>query len=113
MNRKYQIAGHLFEVSGEKLCESVARIEGFRPFEVAEGEPVFGFQEGKVTDVPEMEKVEYTLEYEGVKGTFRGSLHTSAISIKQLQGGDRSECSLRIFLEETIRKTHKSTIFTH
>ena len=70
MNRKYQIAGHLFEVSGEKLCEAVARIEGFRPFEVAEGEPVFGFQEGKVTDVPEMAKVEYTLEYEGVKGTF-------------------------------------------
>ena len=70
MNRKYQIAGHLFEVSGEKLCDAVARIEGFCPFEVAEGEPVFGFQEGKVTDVPEMAKVEYTLEYEGVKGTF-------------------------------------------
>lgn len=70
MNRKYQIAGHLFEVFGEKLCEAVARIEGFRPFEVLEGEPVFGFQEGKVTDVPEMAKVEYTLEYEGVKGTF-------------------------------------------
>ena len=70
MNRKYQIAGHLFEVSGEKLCEAVARIEGFRPFEVAEGEPVFGFQEGKVTDVPEMVRVEYTLEYEGVKGIF-------------------------------------------
>lgn len=70
MNRKYQIAGHLFEVSGEKLCEAVARIEGFRPFEVAEGEPVFRFQEGKVTDVPEMVRVEYTLEYEGVKGTF-------------------------------------------
>ena len=70
MNRKYQIAGHLFEVSGEKLCEAVAQIEGFRPFEVPEGEPVFRFQEGKVTDVPEMVRVEYTLEYEGVKGTF-------------------------------------------
>ena len=70
MNRKYQIAGHLFEVSGEKLCEAVAQIEGFRPFEVVEGEPVFRFQEGKITDVPEMAKVEYTLEYEGVKGTF-------------------------------------------
>ena len=70
MNRKYQIAGHLFEVSGEKLCEAVARIEGFRPFEVAEGDPVFRFQEGKVTDVPEMVRVEYTLEYEGVKGIF-------------------------------------------
>ena len=70
MNRKYQIAGHLFEVSGEKLCEAVVQIEGFRPFEVVEGEPVFRFQEGKITDVPEMAKVEYTLEYEGVKGTF-------------------------------------------
>ena len=70
MNRKYEMAGHLFEVSGEKLCEAVARIEGFRPFEVAEGEPVFHFQEGNVDDVPEMTKVEYTLEYEGVKGTF-------------------------------------------
>ena len=70
MNKKYQIAGHLLEVSGEKLCEAVARIEGFRPFEVAEGEPVFRFQEGKVTDVPEMVRVEYTLEYEGVKGIF-------------------------------------------
>lgn len=70
MNRKYQIAGHLFEVSGEKLCEAVVRIEGFRPFEVVEGEPVFRFQEGKITDVPEMAKVEYTLEYEGVKGIF-------------------------------------------
>ena len=70
MNRKYLIAGHLFEVSGDKLCEAVVRIEGFRPFEVVEGEPVFRFQEGKITDVPEMAKVEYTLEYEGVKGTF-------------------------------------------
>ena len=52
------------------MCEAVDRIEGFRPFGVAEGEPVFGFQEGKVTDVPEMVRVEYTLEYEGVKGIF-------------------------------------------
>lgn len=70
MNRKYQMAGHLFEVSGEKLCEAVACIEGFRPFEVAEGEPAFRFQEGEASDVPEMKGVEYTLEYEGVRGTF-------------------------------------------
>ena len=57
MNRKYEIAGHLFEVSGDKLCEAVARIEGFCPFEVAEGEPVFHFQEGNVGDVPELVKV--------------------------------------------------------
>ena len=70
MNRKYQIAGHLFEVSGEKLCDAVASIEGFRPFEVTEGDAVFRFQEGETGDFPEMEKVEYALEYEGVKGTF-------------------------------------------
>lgn len=70
MNRKYQIAGHVFEVSGEKLCDAVASMEGFCPFEVAEGETVFKFQEGETNDIPEMEKVEYTLEYEGVKGTF-------------------------------------------
>ena len=70
MNRKYQIAGHLFEVSGEKLCEAVASIAGFQPFEVTEGNPGFRFQEGMNMDVPELVKVEYTLEYEGVKGTF-------------------------------------------
>lgn len=70
MNVKYQIAGHLFEVSGERLCAAVACIEGFRPFEVKEGEPVFRFQEGKADDVPSMDKVEYTLEYEDVKGIF-------------------------------------------
>ena len=48
MNRKYEIAGHLFEVSGEKLCEAVARIEGFRPFDVAEGKPVFHFQSSSI-----------------------------------------------------------------
>lgn len=70
MNRKYQIAGHLFEVSGEELCKAMACIEGFRPFEVAEGEPVFRFLEGKASDIPEMKNVEYDFEYEGVKGTF-------------------------------------------
>lgn len=70
MNRKYQIAGHLFEVSGEKLCEAVASITGFQPFEVMAGNPAFRFQEGNDMEAPEMVKVEYTLEYEGVKGTF-------------------------------------------
>jgi len=70
MNRKYRIAGHLFEVSGERLCAAVASIEGFHPFEVVEGEPVFRFQEGRMNEIPLMKKVEYTLEYEGVKGSF-------------------------------------------
>jgi len=70
MTRKYQIAGHLFEVCGEKLYEAVTRMDGFRPFEVTEGESAFRFQEGMADDIPSMTKVEYTLEYEGVKGSF-------------------------------------------
>ena len=70
MTRKYQIAGHLFEVCGKKLCEAVTRMDGFRPFEVTEGESAFRFQEGMADDIPSMTKVEYTLEYEGVKGAF-------------------------------------------
>lgn len=70
MNRRYQIAGHLFEVSGKKLCEAVDTIKGFRPFEITEGEAVFCFQEGQINNAPEIKKVEYALEYEGVKGTF-------------------------------------------
>ena len=86
-NKKYQIAGHLFEVSGEKLCEAIACIEGFRPFEVMEGEPVFSFQEGKTSDVPEMKQVEYTLEYEGVKGTFGRTAEGFRMSLQPETGG--------------------------
>jgi len=70
MNRKYRIAGHVFQVSGEKLCEAVARIEGFRPFEVQEGFPSFSFQEGKPEDIPVAQSIQYSFEYEDVKGTF-------------------------------------------
>lgn len=82
MNRKYQIAGHLFEVSGEELCKAIACIEGFRPFEVAEGEPVFRFLEGKVSDIPEMKNVEYDFEYEGVKGTFGRTAEGFRLNLK-------------------------------
>lgn len=70
MSKKYQIAGHLFEVMGEQLCAAVTCIEGFRPFKVEEGEPLFRFQEGNLSDIPPMQKVEYVFEYEGVKGAF-------------------------------------------
>lgn len=86
MNRKYQIAGHLFEVSGEKLCAAVACIEGFRPFEVTEGEPVFCFQEGKTSDIPEMKKVEYTLEYEDVEGIFGRTTKGFRLNLKPEAG---------------------------
>ena len=87
MNRKYQIAGHLFEVSGEKLCEAIACIEGFRPFEVLEGEPAFRFLEGETSDVPEMKKVEYTLEYEGVKGSFGRTAEGFRLNLQPETGG--------------------------
>lgn len=70
MNRKYKIGGHLFEVIGENLCEAVARIEGFRCFEVKEGSASFRFRELVSEDVPEMMVVQYSLEYENVKGVF-------------------------------------------
>ena len=53
MKKKYQIAGHCFEVSGEKLCEAVTRIQGFNPFEVSEGKVEFLFREGAGKDIPQ------------------------------------------------------------
>lgn len=70
MNRIYQIAGHWFEVSGERLCEAVARIDGFRPFEVESGEASFFFRVGELTDVPAQVAAQYIFEYEDVTGTF-------------------------------------------
>ena len=70
MNRKYRIAGHVFQVSGEKVCEAVARIEGFKPFEIQESEASFCFQEGSSEQVPTIQKVQYTFTYEDVDGTF-------------------------------------------
>ena len=64
----YQVAGHRFGVSGEKLCKAVSCIEGFRPFRVEEGEVLFTFVEG--TDVLPMQQVQYEFAYEDVTGTF-------------------------------------------
>ena len=44
---------------------------GFRPFiSDAKEEYDFVFEEGNKEDIPTFDKVEYTLEYEDVKGTF-------------------------------------------
>ena len=85
MNSIYQIAEHIFEVSGENLCAAVAGIEGFRPFVIKEGEPAFRLMEGKGLDVPIFEKVEYCLEYEGVKGTFGRTLDGYRLNLKPEQ----------------------------
>lgn len=68
MNRKFQIAGHLFEVHGEWLCKAIDKIEGFKPFEANEGEPLFSFIPD--TDVPTMKYVQYEFNYENVVGRF-------------------------------------------
>ena len=70
INRKYRIAGHLFEVSGERLCKAVECIEGFKPFVVEKGEPEFSFNEGAEAEIPTLMQVQYTFEYEEVTGTF-------------------------------------------
>lgn len=67
-NRTYQIAGHRFVVSGDKLCKAVEGIAGFRPFEVREGETLFAFVGD--TAAPVMENVQYTFGYEDVSGFF-------------------------------------------
>lgn len=68
MNKTYQVAGHRFLVSGDKLCKAVEGIAGFRPFEARKGETLFSFVEDTV--VPVMENAQYTFEYEDVKGFF-------------------------------------------
>lgn len=68
-NRKYEIAGHLFEVSGENLVAAMSGIEGFKSFEATEGEPLFHFMEGASEDVPAMVKEQYTFDYEDVHGS--------------------------------------------
>ena len=68
MNSTYQVAGHCFGVSGERLCQVVESIEGFAPFRTDEGKVLFSFVEG--TEVPEMSRILYNFTHEGVTGTF-------------------------------------------
>lgn len=82
MNRKYQIAGHCFEVSGEKICEAVAHIDGFRLFEVENQEGDFAFREGEWMDVLEVLSVQYIFEYEDVKGCFIRTADGYRLSLK-------------------------------
>lgn len=86
MNNVYQIAGHIFEVSGENLCRAVEAIEGFKPFAVTKGTPTFCFQESNLEDLPEMEKALYKLEYEDVTGDFGRTSRGFRISLKPAGG---------------------------
>ena len=70
MSKKYQIAGKIFEISGEELLRGVACIEGLKAFEVQSGEPSFSIKEGDAQDVPEAKQTLYTFEYDCVTGVF-------------------------------------------
>ena len=83
-NRKYQIAGHLFEVSGERLCAAVACIDGFKPFEVSTGEGEFLFREGAFEEIPSGISVQYTFEYEDVTGSFIRTAEGYRLSLKPM-----------------------------
>lgn len=68
MNSIYQVAGHCFGVSGERLCRMVESIDGFAPFRTNEGEALFSFVEG--TEAPETSGILYNFTREGVTGIF-------------------------------------------
>lgn len=68
MGDLYEIAGHLFRVSGARLCEAVRRIGGFSVFAVADGEPSFSFISGG--SAPVMDNLQYSFRYEDVDGRF-------------------------------------------
>ena len=83
MNKKYQIAGHVFNVSGEGLCRAIEKIEGFLPFEVNEGDVLFSFVQG--VDFPTMKSIQYEFAYENVSGRFGKTHHGWMLTLKPEQ----------------------------
>ena len=68
MRQLYEIAGHCFCVSGQHICDAVRLIEGFRPFEVVSGIPIFSFEEGR--EPPQMSEKQHVFSYEDVTASF-------------------------------------------
>ena len=68
MDKIYEVAGHRFCLSGERLCQAIMPIVGFQPFEVGGGDVLFTFTEDD--EVPPMQQVQYELQYEDVAGRF-------------------------------------------
>ena len=64
----YKVADHKFAVYGEELCQTISKIEGFRPFETEDTQEDF-----KVVienNLPDSFSVQYSFEYEDVLGEF-------------------------------------------
>lgn len=83
--RKYQIAGHTFEVSGDALSAVVARISGFEPFRVDDrAESLFSIAEG--VDVPVMDDIQYRFSYDDVQGVFGRTAVGHMLELKLTDG---------------------------
>ncbi len=66
--RTYNVADHKFSIVGEELCAAVARIEGFRPFEIHECQSDFSFAKGD--SLPDKFSLQYSFTYEDILGEF-------------------------------------------
>ena len=80
MDMVFQVAGHRFGVSGERVCKAVGCVEGFTPFAADGGDVLFSFVEGK--NAPEMKCVQYEFVYEDVTGTFGKTENGYMITLK-------------------------------
>ena len=68
MKQTYRVAGHAFEVKGNKACMAAENIEGFKPFSCHEQPCQFCITEAD--NPPLMETVTHTFVYEDVTCTF-------------------------------------------
>ena len=89
MKRFYEIAGHRLAFA-ETLKEGIDQLPGFRPFLVEkDGAADFEFVTGETA--PSFAKVQYTLEYEDVKGSFgtteQGYLLVLSLTARRIGGG--------------------------
>ena len=66
--RTYNVADHIFSISGDTLCAEISKIEGFRPFEVHGCMEDFNFQIGN--SLPDNFSIQYSFSYEDILGEF-------------------------------------------
>ncbi len=72
MNRTYEVGGHRFAVSGDKLLHSLDGINGFQPFLIeTEGiQTAFVIEANEEQPVPAFQKKLYTFQYEDIDSIF-------------------------------------------
>lgn len=80
MSKIYQVAGHSFVVSGERLCRAVESLDGFDTFLTGGDTAQFSFAEG--TDVPDMKQSLYKFEYEDIIGIFGKTEYGYLLTLK-------------------------------